>query len=88
MSLCVSLCPYVCVCVSLCSYVLQGTTEALVELAERENAELIEQQKIQLLEDELNEFFEMNKECNKQKVEAHRRRLEDIFHKSVRLLHF
>ncbi|KAL9924469.1 yuri gagarin isoform 2-T6 [Glossina fuscipes fuscipes] len=45
-------------------------------------SESIEQQKLKMLEDELNEYFKMNEECNKQKLETHRKHLLDIFQKS------
>ncbi|XP_046809630.1 paramyosin isoform X1 [Lucilia cuprina] len=44
--------------------------------------EFEEQQKLKVLEEEMNEFFEMNKELNKQKMENQRKRLMDIFQKS------
>lgn len=41
--------------------------------------ELEEQQKIKVLEEELNEFFEISREWNKQKMDSQRKRLMDIF---------
>uniref|UniRef100_A0A1A9VXU4 Uncharacterized protein n=1 Tax=Glossina austeni TaxID=7395 RepID=A0A1A9VXU4_GLOAU len=45
-------------------------------------SESVEQQKLKMLEDELKEFFEMNEECNKQKLETRRKHLSEIFQKS------
>uniref|UniRef100_A0A1A9ZZK1 Uncharacterized protein n=1 Tax=Glossina pallidipes TaxID=7398 RepID=A0A1A9ZZK1_GLOPL len=47
-----------------------------VRPSESEEAEILK-----LLKTELNEFFEMNKECNKQSLEMHRRRFEFIIEK-------
>ncbi|XP_065357295.1 polyamine-modulated factor 1-binding protein 1 isoform X2 [Calliphora vicina] len=45
------------------------------------HTELEEQQKFKLLEEEMNEFFEMNTVLNKQKMENQRKGLMDIFQK-------
>uniref|UniRef100_A0A1A9WMD1 Uncharacterized protein n=1 Tax=Glossina brevipalpis TaxID=37001 RepID=A0A1A9WMD1_9MUSC len=60
----------------------RNASESITQLDSLSRSENVEQKKLKILEDELNEFLEINKECNKQKLETYRKRLSEIFHKS------
>lgn len=47
--------------------------------------EHLESQKFRVLEDELNDLFEITRDLKRQNYECHRKRLSDIFQKSVNM---